>query len=110
MNTPDDAWRSKTGRGVSIAIVDSGIDTTHADLKERVRESVESVVEGNKVSFVESNSGDAAGHGTACAGIIASIAPDAEIYSIKYLDLTRRSRTNFSSRLRICHQETISRY
>jgi subtilisin family serine protease len=81
----DDAWRNKTGRGVSVAIVDSGVDVTHSDLKERMRESFEAVIEGNKVSFVESFSGDAAGHGTACAGIIASIAPDAELYSIRVL-------------------------
>lgn len=81
----DSTWRVKTGRGVSVAIVDSGVDTTHPDLSGRLRESVESVVEGNKVSFVESVSGDAAGHGTACAGIIASIASEADLYSIKVL-------------------------
>lgn len=78
-------WREKTGRGVTVAVIDSGVDANHPDLQGRVRESVEAVTEGNKVSFVNSDSGDAAGHGTACAGIIASIAPDAEIYSIKVL-------------------------
>lgn len=78
-------WREQTGRGVSVAVIDSGIDTAHPDLQGKVRESVEAHTEGNKVSFVQSDSGDAAGHGTACAGIIASIAPEAEIYSIKVL-------------------------
>lgn len=81
----DKNWRAKTGRGVSVAIVDSGVDAAHPDLREHLRESVEAVVEGNKVSFAESMAGDAAGHGTACAGIIASIAPDAELYSVKVL-------------------------
>jgi subtilisin family serine protease len=48
-------------------------------------ESVEAVIEENKVSFVESTTGDAAGHGTACAGIISRIAPESEIFSIKVL-------------------------
>jgi subtilisin len=78
-------WRTRTGRGAQIAVIDSGIDTAHPDLHGKVRESVEAVIEGNKVSFVESATGDAAGHGTACAGIISRIAPDAELFSIKVL-------------------------
>ena len=79
------SWRQKTGSGVKVAVIDSGIDAGHPDLRGKIKESVESVIEGNKVSFVESSSGDSAGHGTACAGIITNIAPDAEIYSIKVL-------------------------
>ncbi len=81
----NDSWRAKTGRDVQIAVIDSGIDTAHPDLLGKVKESVEAVAEGNKVSFVESTSGDSAGHGTACAGIISKLAPDAELYSIKVL-------------------------
>jgi subtilisin len=81
----DEKWRSATGRGVSIAIIDSGVDTLHPDIGERVRGSVEARLDNKKVIFAPSDSGDSAGHGTACAGIIAKIAPDAEIYSIKVL-------------------------
>ncbi len=81
----DTSWERCTGRGVRVAIVDSGIDTEHPDLKGRVRESVEAVSEDGKITFRPSSSGDQAGHGTACAGIITSIAPDAEIYSVKVL-------------------------
>ena len=38
-----------------------------------------------RIEFRPSTSGDQAGHGTACAGIIASIAPDADLYSVKVL-------------------------
>lgn len=80
-----DDWRSATGKGVSVAIVDSGIDVRHPDLKGRVRDSVEARVLGKRIVFDSSVSGDSAGHGTACAGIIAKIASDAELYSIRVL-------------------------
>ncbi|MBK7934310.1 MAG: S8 family serine peptidase [Pyrinomonadaceae bacterium] len=82
---PRHNWREATGRGVTVAIVDSGIETEHPDLTGKVIESVEARVEGNRVVFDASTAGDSAGHGTACAGIIASIAPDAKFASIKVL-------------------------
>lgn len=81
----DDGWRSASGKGISVAIIDSGIDTGHPDLKTKVIESVEARVDNKKVVFESSDAGDSAGHGTACAGIVARIAPDAELYSIKVL-------------------------
>ncbi len=81
----DRSWERCTGQGVRVAIVDSGIDTEHPDLKGKVRESVEAVTEDGKINFHPSTSGDQAGHGTACAGIITSIAPNAELYSVKVL-------------------------
>src|SRR6185436_7911764 len=82
---PETLWKGRTGRGVRVAVVDSGIDTEHPDLKGKVRESVEAVAEAGKIDFRPSTSGDQAGHGTACAGIIASVAPEAELYSVKVL-------------------------
>src|SRR5690349_13171609 len=81
----EDDWRRATGRGVSVAIVDSGIDALHPDLAGRVASSVEARIDNKKVVFDPSDEGDSAGHGTACAGIIAGIAPDAELHSIKVL-------------------------
>jgi subtilisin len=80
-----ESWKQRTGRGVSIAIIDSGIETEHTDLIGKVKESVEAKPENKRVLFVPSESGDSAGHGTACAGIITKIAADVEIYSIKVL-------------------------
>jgi len=81
----DNRWRECTGKGVRVAVVDSGIDTEHPDLRGKVRESVEAVLEEGKIVFKPSTSGDQAGHGTACAGIITSVAPDVELYSVKVL-------------------------
>lgn len=82
---PEMFWKGRTGRGVRVAVVDSGIDTEHPDLKGKVKESVEIVAEDGRLDFRLSTSGDQAGHGTACAGIITSIAPDVELYSVKVL-------------------------
>lgn len=81
----DDVWRSATGAGVSVAIVDSGVDVTHPDLDGKIAETVEARLEGKRVIFEPSEAGDSAGHGTACAGIVSGIAPGARIYSIKVL-------------------------
>jgi len=81
----ENIWAGRTGRGVRVAIVDSGIDTEHPALKGKVRESVEAVAEDGRIDFRPSTSGDQAGHGTACAGIITSVAPDVELYSVKVL-------------------------
>ena len=83
--TPDKIWKGRTGRGVRVAVVDSGVDAAHPDLVDKVKASVEAYPEGGKVNFRPSTSGDQAGHGTACAGIITSVAPDVELYSIKVL-------------------------
>jgi subtilisin len=81
----EDDWKKRSGKSVSIAVIDSGVDAEHADLRGKIIESVEARPDNKRIIFEPSTSGDSAGHGTACAGIIARIAPDAEIYSIKVL-------------------------
>jgi len=81
----DERWKSCVGKGVSVAIIDSGIDTNHPDLKDKVKESVEAKKDNTRIIFEPSDAGDSAGHGTACAGIISGIAPESELYSIKVL-------------------------
>ncbi len=78
-------FSGRTGRGVRVAVVDSGIDAEHPDLKGKVKGSVEAFAAEGRISFRESTSGDQAGHGTACAGIITSIAPEVDLYSVKVL-------------------------
>ncbi len=78
-------WRQASGRGVTVAIIDSGVDAAHQDLNGCIVDSVEARLDGKRVVFDRSVSGDSAGHGTACAGIISKIAPDCEIHSVKVL-------------------------
>lgn len=81
----DANWRSSTGDGVSVAIVDSGVDAKHPDLDGKIVEAVEARLDGKRVVFEPSDAGDSAGHGTACAGIVIGIAPGVRIHSIKVL-------------------------
>ena len=85
---PENLWKGRTGRGVKVAVVDSGIDTKHPALEGKIKASFEAVPEGGQIVFKPSTSGDQAGHGTACAGIITGIAPEVELYSIKVLGPT----------------------
>lgn len=56
-----------TGRGVTVAVVDSGIDAAHPDLAGRVKANVR-LVDGR---FVDAP-GDLDGHGTHVAGLVAA--------------------------------------
>jgi subtilisin len=85
--TPEWAWGTSTGRGVKVAIVDSGVDGGH----ERVGGinggvALEYDPEApNSVRITEGHHNDLFGHGTACAGIIRGLAPECEIYSVRVL-------------------------
>ena len=82
---PGDNWKKRTGKGVRVAIIDSGVDLSHPQLERVVKESFEAQEQSGRIIFEKSDSTDSAGHGTACAGIVNSIAPDSEICSIKVL-------------------------
>jgi len=76
-----------TGAGVKVAIIDSGIDAWHPAVG-RVDGAViiepdDDAPDGYRV--VEGPHADLYGHGTACAGIIRSVAPDAQLYSVRVL-------------------------
>lgn len=60
------AWDSSTGAGVTIAILDSGIDAAHPDLKANL-------VAGRNVYDNNTDTSDICGHGTAVAGSAAAL-------------------------------------
>lgn len=84
----NEGWKEARGRGVTVAIVDSGVDAEHPELKGKIVEAVEARLDDRRVVFDPSNAGDSAGHGTACAGIITTVAPEVQIHSIKVLGST----------------------
>src|SRR5580692_5788485 len=84
--TPEAAFGGSTGKGVKVAIVDSGVDDTHPAVDGSVRGWIEpNVADDGTTTYKTDRHGDAFGHGTACAGIIHRLAPDAEIYSVRVL-------------------------
>jgi subtilisin family serine protease len=84
--TPEWAWGGSTGARVKVAVIDSGIDASHPAVRGPVAGYVAVKLEdAEKLVFEEREHQDAYGHGTACAGIIRSLAPDCELYSVKVL-------------------------
>ena len=84
--TPEWAWGGSTGRGVKVAVLDSGIKNTHPAVDGAVRGYCRVVEgEGGQFTYDETPHTDVFGHGTACAGIIHSVAPEAELYSVQVL-------------------------
>jgi len=59
------AWNTSVGSGVTVAILDSGIDATHPDL-------VGQLVPGWNFYDNNSNTADVNGHGTMVAGVVAA--------------------------------------
>jgi subtilisin len=83
--TPEWAWGASTGAGVKVAVIDSGIDADHPQIEGRVSGYVAIVEQDGKIVLDEAPHGDLYGHGTACAGIIRSLSPDCELYSVRVL-------------------------
>lgn len=111
------AWAAGyTGAGTTIAIVDSGVDPDHPDLRDKLGGTaalVDCVGHDDVPSgCIEGSGGDDAGHGTHVAGIaaastgngtgVAGVAPDARLLSVRALaqvcDTERRCEAQGSTR------------
>jgi subtilisin family serine protease len=79
------AWGGSTGEGVRVALLDSGVEKDHP-LVGTIQRAVSVTVEENGDAHVEPDDrGDVSGHGTACASVIRSLAPDCELTSVRVL-------------------------
>lgn len=83
-----EAWGSATGKGVRVAVLDTGIDMTHPDIRANIAGGFDCINETTNV--VDDN-----GHGTHVAGTIAAldddfgvvgVAPEARLYAVKAFD------------------------
>ena len=83
--TRDWAWGGSTGKGVRVCILDSGVDQGHPLVGEIQQSVAVSVGPNDEVIVEDDTEGDLCGHGTACAGIVRSLAPDCEIISVRVL-------------------------
>ncbi|WP_430779994.1 S8 family serine peptidase [Actinoplanes sp. G11-F43] len=84
-----EAWQRSTGAGVTVAVIDSGVDANHADLKGNVLSGYDAITDR------AGSTSDKHGHGTHVAGTIAAVtgngvgvtavAPDVKILPVKVL-------------------------
>jgi subtilisin len=79
------AFGGASGEGMKVCILDSGIEAGHPLVGEVSGAVVISLDEDGGPVADEDTEGDLCGHGTACAGIVRSIAPASEIYSVRVL-------------------------
>jgi thermitase len=71
----EDAWTLSKGSGeVDIAIVDSGVNTNHQDLKDKITASVDCTLSGCPYT----STSDPYGHGTHVAGIASAVTNNSE--------------------------------
>ncbi len=77
----------KFGEGVKVAVVDTGVDTTHPGIAANLSPSSEwrDFIE-NDNNPMEPSGGSAYGHGTAAAGLVLQVAPKATILPIRVLN------------------------
>lgn len=80
------SWSQSQGKGIKVAILDTGVDMDHPDLKDAIVDTKD---------FTEEGIEDVNGHGTHCAGIIGArlngvgfvgVAPQCELLIAKVLN------------------------
>lgn len=81
------AWKKTKGKGIKVAVLDTGIDLNHPDLIENIKKTVD--FSGSRYGVEDLN-----GHGTHVAGIIGAVdnnigmigvAPEVDLYIAKVL-------------------------
>jgi subtilisin family serine protease len=92
--TPEWAWGGSTGRGVKVAVLDSGIEADHPAVGGSVQGYMAITQRGEDLVYNDEPHEDVFGHGTACAGIIRSLAPECELYSVRVLGRMLGGRGN----------------
>ena len=90
----DRAWAfgAGDGAGVTVAIVDSGVEGAHPAVAGRLRDSVRVELDGDDATVVPDDPTDGVGHGTACAGIIVGLAPAVTLLSVRVLGSDNRGK------------------
>ena len=79
------AWGGSTGKGVSVCILDSGVEADHPLVGNVDRAVAFRRGEDEEIELDDDTEGDLCGHGTACAGIVRSLAPECTLVSARVL-------------------------
>ena len=92
--TIDRAWAfgAGDGAGVTVAVIDSGVEGSHPAIGGALVESVRIELDGEDTAVVADEPTDAVGHGTACAGIIHALAPRADHPHVRVLGSDNRGK------------------
>jgi len=97
----DNYWNKTKGEGITIAVLDTGIDTDHPDLQPNLRLALDFTYDKSPEDIV--------GHGTHCAGIIAGcdngvgiigVAPRASLISLKVISENKGNSSTLAKGLR----------
>ncbi len=79
------ALADSTGAGVDVCVLDSGVEGAHPLVGELASAVAVVFDDDGQPVIVADDIGDVCGHGTGCAGIVRSIAPDSRIHSVRVL-------------------------
>ncbi len=88
------AFGGSTGAGVRVAVVDSGVEAGHprvAGVTSAVAFELDASAERGYAAHAGPHE-DLVGHGTACAAIIRSLAPEVELHSVRVLGANLKGR------------------
>src|SRR2546430_14491605 len=83
--TRDWALGGSTGAGIRVCILDSGVQADHPLVGSLEGAVALRKTEDGEIVVEEDTEGDLCGHGTACAGIVRSLAPDCRLFSVRVL-------------------------
>ena len=74
----DEVWKSATGKGVNVAVIDGGANLNDPAIKSRIKGVYNAKTGSTKRSDISSDS-----HGTNCAKILVGVAPKVNLYIIQ---------------------------
>jgi len=79
------AFAGATGKSTKVCVLDSGVERDHPAVGAVDGAVAISLDDDGNTVVAPDEEGDLCGHGTACAGVIRALAPEAEIYSVRVL-------------------------
>jgi subtilisin len=83
--TRDWALGGSTGAGTRVCILDSGVQADHPLVGGLEGAVALRKTDDGEILVEDDTEGDLCGHGTACAGIVRSLAPDCRLFSVRVL-------------------------
>lgn len=74
----DSVWKYATGKGINVALIDGGADLTNSSIKSNIKGVYNASTGSTNWADISAD-----GHGTGCAQILVSVAPDVNLYIIQ---------------------------